>query len=36
MGRTPRWIDTLLTLRNILVAPFGLKTSGASAPRPAT
>jgi hypothetical protein len=25
----PRWIDALLTLRNLLVAPFGLKTSGA-------
>lgn len=34
MGRAPRWIDALLTLRNILVAPFGLKTSGAAtAPR---
>jgi len=31
MGRAPRWVDALLTLRNILVAPFGLKTSGASA-----
>jgi Protein of unknown function (DUF2867) len=31
IGRSPRWIDMLLTLRNILVAPFGLKTSGASA-----
>jgi len=31
MGRAPRWIDALLTLRNILVAPFGLKTSGAGA-----
>ena len=29
MGRGPRWIDTLLALRNLLVAPFGLKT-GAS------
>jgi hypothetical protein len=34
MGRAPRWIDALLTLRNILVAPFGLKTSGASAATP--
>ncbi|WP_407177613.1 DUF2867 domain-containing protein [Bradyrhizobium sp. STM 3562] len=25
----PRWIEALLTLRNILVRPFGLKTSGA-------
>ena len=31
MGRAPRWLDALLTLRNILVAPFGLKTSGAGA-----
>ena len=29
MGRSPRWIEALVTLRNILVAPFGLKTSGA-------
>ncbi len=34
MGRAPRWIDALLTLRNILVAPFGLKTSGAGATAP--
>jgi hypothetical protein len=34
MGRAPRWIDALLTLRNILVAPFGLKTSGVSAATP--
>jgi Protein of unknown function (DUF2867) len=26
--RQPRWAATLLALRNILVAPFGLKTSG--------
>ena len=31
MARAPRWIDALLALRNILVAPFGLKTSGAGA-----
>jgi hypothetical protein len=30
MGRAPRWIGALTALRNILVAPFGLKTSGAS------
>jgi hypothetical protein len=30
----PRWIDALLRLRNILVAPFGLKTSGEGAPAP--
>ena len=29
MGRSPRWIESLLALRNALVAPFGLKTSGA-------
>ena len=29
MGRSPRWVETLLSLRNALVAPFGLKTSGA-------
>ncbi|GMP04900.1 DUF2867 domain-containing protein [Bradyrhizobium sp. TM239] len=30
----PRWIDVLLRLRNILVRPFGLKTSGEGAPAP--
>ena len=34
IGRAPRWIDALVTLRNILVAPFGLKTSGAGAATP--
>jgi hypothetical protein len=34
MGRSPRWIETLLSLRNILVTPFGLKTSGASPTTP--
>jgi hypothetical protein len=28
MGRSPRWIELLLSLRHALVAPFGLKTSG--------
>lgn len=28
--RQPRWIELLTALRNILVAPFGLKTSGAT------
>jgi uncharacterized protein DUF2867 len=28
-AHSPRWIDALLRLRNIAVAPFGLKTSGA-------
>lgn len=32
MGRAPRWIEMLLSLRNALVAPFGLKTSGAGEP----
>jgi hypothetical protein len=26
LGRSPRWIGRLLALRNLLVAPFGLKT----------
>ena len=30
----PRWIDALTGLRNILVKPFGLKTSGEGAPAP--
>lgn len=30
----PRWLDALLRLRNILVRPFGLKTSGEGAPAP--
>jgi hypothetical protein len=30
----PRWIDALIRLRNILVTPFGLKTSGEGAPAP--
>ncbi len=30
----PRWIDALIRLRNILVSPFGLKTSGEGAPAP--
>lgn len=28
LGRSPRWIETLLSLRHALVKPFGLKTSG--------
>jgi hypothetical protein len=28
-ARTPRWIDALVKLRNLIVTPFGLKTSGA-------
>jgi Protein of unknown function (DUF2867) len=34
MGRSPRWIEALVSLRNLLVAPFGLKTSGAGAATP--
>jgi hypothetical protein len=34
IGRPPRWVDALVTVRNVLVAPFGLKTSGASASTP--
>ncbi len=30
----PRWIDALLRLRNIMVAPLGLKTSGEGEPAP--
>jgi len=30
----PRWVDALVRLRNILVRPFGLKTSGDGAPAP--
>jgi hypothetical protein len=28
LGRSPRWVEVLLALRNFLVAPFGLKTGG--------
>jgi Protein of unknown function (DUF2867) len=30
MARQPRWAEALLSLRNLLVKPLGLKTSGAS------
>jgi len=30
LRRGPRWIDMLLALRNLMVAPFGLKTSAPS------
>jgi hypothetical protein len=30
----PRWVDALTRLRNFLVTPFGLKTSGEGAPAP--
>jgi Protein of unknown function (DUF2867) len=31
-SRSPRWVEALLDLRNMIVAPFGLKTSGAGEP----
>jgi hypothetical protein len=31
-SRGPRWIEVLLRLRNMIVAPFGLKTSGEGEP----
>jgi hypothetical protein len=34
IARQPRWAEALLTLRNIPVTPFGLKTSGASTATP--
>ena len=34
IARQPRWADALVTLRNLVVAPFGLKTSGASPAAP--
>jgi hypothetical protein len=34
MGRQPRWAEALVKLRNMLVAPLGLKTSGEGAPAP--
>ncbi|MGJ4880542.1 MULTISPECIES: DUF2867 domain-containing protein [unclassified Bradyrhizobium] len=34
LGHTPWWMAALLKLRNGLVRPFGLKTSGADARRP--
>ena len=34
MARQPRWAEALVTLRNILMTPFGLKTSGASTTAP--
>jgi len=33
-ARGPRWIEVLLSLRNTMVAPFGLKKSGAGDPAP--
>ena len=34
VGHQPRWAHALLVLRNVLVAPFGLKRSGAREPAP--
>jgi hypothetical protein len=31
-AHSPRWIEALLRLRNLVVAPFGLKTSGRGEP----
>ena len=31
VNRQPRWVETLMSLRNFLVTPLGLKTSGAGA-----
>lgn len=31
-SRSPRWVEALLDLRNMIAAPFGLKTSGESEP----
>jgi hypothetical protein len=32
--RQPPWVEALVALRNVLVSPFGLKTSGESEPAP--
>jgi Protein of unknown function (DUF2867) len=32
LARAPRWIEVLLTLRNLLVAPLGLKTAAPDEP----
>lgn len=34
LAQNPGWIDALLKLRNTLVSPFGLKTSGLHEPAP--
>jgi len=31
-SRAPRWVEALIDLRNIIVAPFGLKSSGEGEP----
>jgi hypothetical protein len=35
LGHSPRWIETLLALRNYLVTPFGLKTKASGVTTPA-
>jgi uncharacterized protein DUF2867 len=34
IGQQPRWAEALVKLRNMLVGPLGLKTSGEGAPAP--
>lgn len=34
MARGPRWVETLITVRNRVVAPFGLKTPAPARPTP--
>ena len=34
IGQQPRWAEALVKLRNLLVGPLGLKTSGEGAPAP--
>ncbi len=34
MARQPRWAEALVSLRNFVVSPLGLKTSGEGAPAP--
>ncbi|MDU6375853.1 MAG: DUF2867 domain-containing protein, partial [Bradyrhizobium sp.] len=34
LGQAPAWMAALVKLRNLLVRPFGLKTSGADAQNP--
>jgi Protein of unknown function (DUF2867) len=31
-ARSPRWVEALVSLRNLIVAPFGLKASGVGEP----
>lgn len=34
LANQPRWVDALISLRNLVVSPLGLKTSGEGAPAP--